>query len=79
VVAKAYLDQLARSQALPAERIATLQKAIQDAEKSHRNKKKLAKLKDMAASLETSAGTASNPADATRLRALADILKHPAA
>jgi hypothetical protein len=79
VVAKAYLDQLARSQALPAERIAALQKAIQDAEKSHRNKKKLAKLKDMAASLETSAGTASNPADATRLRALADILKHPAA
>jgi hypothetical protein len=79
VVAKAYLDQLARSQALPAERIAALQKAIQDAEKSHLNKKKLAKLKDMAASLETSAGTASNPADATRLRALADILKHPAA
>jgi hypothetical protein len=79
VVAKAYLDQLARSQALPAERIAALQKAIQDAEKSHMNKKKLAKLKDMAASLETSAASASSPADATRLRALADVLKHPAA
>jgi hypothetical protein len=79
VVAKAYLDQLTRSQALPADRIAAVQKAIQDAEKSHMNKKKLAKLKDLAPSLETSAGTANSPADATRLRALADILKHPAA
>lgn len=79
VVAKAYLDQLARSQALPSERIAALQKAIQDAEKSHNNKKKLAKLKDLAPALETSAASASTPADATRLRALANILKHPAA
>ena len=79
VVAKAYLDQLARSQALPADRIAALQQAIQNAEKSHRNKKNLAKLKDLAASLETSATTASNPADSARLHALAEILKHPAA
>jgi hypothetical protein len=79
VVAKAYLDQLTRSQALPAERITALQKAIQSAEKSHMSKKNVAKLKDMAASLDASAGTASNPADATRLHALADILKHPAA
>jgi hypothetical protein len=43
------------------------------------NKKKLAKLKDMAASLEASATAASNPADSTRLHALAEILKHPAA
>src|SRR5579859_7844470 len=73
VVAKAYLDQLARSQALPADRIAAVQKAIQDAEKSHLNKKKLAKLNDLAASLETSAASASSPADASRLRSLADI------
>ena len=79
VVARAYLDQLARSQALPADRIAALQQAIQSAEKSPRSKKKLAKLKDMAASLEASATTASNPADSARLHVLAEILKHPAA
>jgi len=45
VVAKAYLDQLMRSLALPAERIAALQKAMQSAESSHMNKKELAKLK----------------------------------
>jgi hypothetical protein len=79
VIAKAYLDQLSRSQGLPADRIAALQKAIQDAEKSHMNKKKVAKLKDMARSLDASASTASNPADSARLHALADILEHPAA
>jgi hypothetical protein len=79
VVAKAYLDQLSRSQALTAERIAALQKAVQDAEASHMNKGKVAKLKRMAPSLEKDAATAKTPADATRLRALADILKHPSA
>src|SRR5437016_6989632 len=44
VVAKAYVDQLSRSQALPADQIAALQKAIQSAESSHMNKGKLAKL-----------------------------------
>jgi len=77
VVAKAYVDQLSRSQALPADRIAALQKAIQSAENSHMNKGKLAKLNKMAPSLEKSATTAKTPADAARLHALADILKHP--
>jgi hypothetical protein len=79
VVAKAYLDQLSRSQALPADQIATLEKAIQNAESSHMSKSKLGKLKNMAPSLEKSAATAKSPADATRLHALADILKHPSA
>jgi hypothetical protein len=79
VVAKAYVDQLSRSQALPADRIAALQKAIQSAENSHMNKGKLAKLNKMAPSLEKSATTAKTPADAARLHALADILKHPSA
>jgi hypothetical protein len=79
VVAKAYLDQLSRSQALPPDRIAALQKAIQSAETSHMSKSKLAKLKQMAPSLEKSAAAAQNPVDATRLRALAEILKHPSA
>jgi hypothetical protein len=38
----------------------------------------MAKLKTMAPSLEESAGAAKSPADAARLHALADILKHPA-
>jgi len=79
VVAKAYVDQLARSQALPANQIAALEKAIQSAESSHMSKGKLAKLKSMAPSLEKSAATAKSPADSTRFRVLADILKHPSA
>src|SRR4029077_4682865 len=35
VVAKAYVDQLSRSQALPSDKITALQKAIQSAESSH--------------------------------------------
>ena len=77
-VAKAYLDQLERSQALQANRIGDLRKAIQNAETSHMNKGKLKKLAGMAPSVEKSADAAS-PTDATRLRALAEILKHPAA
>jgi hypothetical protein len=77
VVAKAYLDQLSRSQSLPADQIAALQKAIQSAEISHMSKSKLAKLKGMAPSLEKSATTAKGPADSARLHALAEILKHP--
>ncbi len=79
VVARAYLDQLTRSLALPADRIADLQKAMQAAESSHMNKGKLAKLKSMADSVEKSAASATNPADAVRLHALAEILKHPVA
>jgi hypothetical protein len=77
VVAKAYVDQLSRSQALPVDRIAALQKAIQSAESSHMSKSKLAKLKGMAPSLEKSAAMAKSPADAARLHALAEILMHP--
>jgi hypothetical protein len=79
VVAKAYLDQLARSQALPADKIASLQKAIHSAEESHMSKSKVAKLATMAPEVEKSASMAKAPADSARLHALAEILKHPAA
>jgi hypothetical protein len=79
VVAKAYLDQLERSQALPADRIAALRTAIDAAETSHMSKSDLAKLKRMAPSLDKSAAIAKSPADSKRLQALADILKHPSA
>jgi len=79
VVAKAYLDQLARSQALPPDKIAALEQAIQTAESAHLGNGALKKLKLMAPSLEKDAGAAKTPADSTRLRALAAILEHPAA
>jgi len=79
VVAKAYVDQLSRSQSLPGIQISALQKAIRNAETSHMNKGKVARLKGMAPSLEKSAATAKSPADAARLHALAEILKHPSA
>ncbi len=79
IVAKAYLDQLERSQALPANQIADLRKAIQNAETSHMNKGKVKKLQHMAASLQQNAAAAKTPADSKRLHALADILKHPSA
>jgi hypothetical protein len=79
VVAKAYVDQLERSQGLPADQLAALRSAIQSAESSHMNKGKVAKLKSMAPSLEKNAATAKSPADAKRLQALADLLKHPSA
>jgi hypothetical protein len=79
IVAKAYLDQLSRSQALPQDRIAAVQKAIHGAEKSHMNANKVAALKNMSVSLEESATMAKSPADSSRLHALAEILKHPIA
>jgi hypothetical protein len=74
VVAKAYLDQLERSQALPADQIASLRQAIQSAESS----RQLGKLKSLAPSLEKSASLSKSAADSARLQALAEILKRPA-
>jgi hypothetical protein len=74
VVAKAYVDQLERSQALPADQIAALRQEIQKAESS----RKLGKLKSFAPSLEKSAGQTKSAADSARLLALAEILKRPA-
>jgi hypothetical protein len=79
VVAKAYVDQLSRSQALPADKIAALHAAIRSAESSHLGKDAVAKLKSLAPELQKDAGTAKNQADSTRLRALAEILEHPSA
>jgi hypothetical protein len=79
VVAKAYVDQLARSQALPAGQITKLQKAIKSAESSHLSKSSVAKLSGLAPSLEKDAATAKTPADSMRMQSLADVLKHPSA
>jgi hypothetical protein len=67
VVARAYVDQLARSSALPSQRLTAISAAM--------DKKEAAQLKTLAASLEKDAGAAKTPADANRMRALAEILK----
>jgi len=77
-VAKAYVDQLERSQALPADRVAELRQAIQSAESSHMNKSSLAQLKSLGMSLDKSAASTQSAADSTRMQALAEILKQPA-
>ena len=45
--------------------------------RSHLSPSKAAKLRGMAPSLEKDSATAKTPADAARLHALAEILKHP--
>ena len=75
VVAKAYIDQLERSQALPPDQIAALRQSIQKAESS---KSEQGKLKGFAPELEKNAGAAKSAADSARLHGLAEILKKPA-
>jgi hypothetical protein len=72
VVAKAYIDQLNRSNALDAKKVAALNDAIAKAEASPKG---AAKLRGMSAGLEKDASAAKTPADASRLRALAGIMK----
>jgi len=76
VVAKAYIDQLERSQALSAEQIASLRQSIEKAEGSS---SELKKLKKLGSNIEKSAAQAKNAADTARIHALADILKRPVA
>ena len=74
VVARAYLDQLSRSKALPAPRLEALNSAIAKAEASHFDRKDTTQLKTMAATLDKEAAS-KKPADAERMRALAEIMK----
>lgn len=76
VVAKAYIDQLERSHALPSDEIMSLRLAIQNAEGSKLNATDLAKLRNLAPSLETAARS-KGEADTNRLHSLAEILKSP--
>jgi hypothetical protein len=75
VTAKAYIDQLARNNALDAKRLGALNEAITKAEASHSKPKDMAQLRAMAVSLDKDAGAAKSPADAYRMRALAGIMK----
>jgi len=69
VIAKAYVDQLERSQTLSADRITALRAAIQKGDTGN--------LKKMAPALEKDAASAKSVADSNRLKSLAEILKSP--
>lgn len=75
-VAKAYVDQLERSQAMPAKEIADIRLSIQKAEASA---KELKALKKYVKPLEKGAATSKNAAESARMLALAEILKKPTA
>lgn len=77
VVAKAYVDQLERSQSLPSDRIAAIRQAIQNAESSKLNKKDRGNLKSLAKSLKKDAGSTKSEADTARLQGLTEILNQP--
>lgn len=77
IVAKAYLDQLERSKALPASQITAVRNAIQSAESSKLNRKDLAKLKGFTQSLNENAKTTKSAVDSKRLQSLAEILQRP--
>lgn len=72
VVAKAYIDQLERSKALPAEMISSMRSEIEKAEST----KKTKSLKSFSPKLNDAAKSKTG-ADAMRLNALADIFMKP--
>jgi hypothetical protein len=76
VIAKAYIDQLERSGGLSAAEIASLRAAINKAETSRKDMKKL---KSLASSLTKNGGQAKSAADSARIAALAEILRRPEA
>ena len=78
-VARAYVDQLERTQALSTDRLTALRSSLDSTEKSHYKGKEVAKLNQMAAPLNDDAASAKSPADAQRLKALAGILSQPGA
>jgi hypothetical protein len=75
VVARAYVDQLARGSSVPTSRLTAIGEAMSKAESSHYQN--AAQLKTMAARLQKDAASAKTPADAFRMRALAEILGQP--
>jgi hypothetical protein len=77
LTARAYLDQLERSQALAPEKIAAINQAISASEADHYKKKSMLELHRLAASLNDDASAAKTPADKSDLVALAAILDHP--
>jgi hypothetical protein len=77
-VAKAYVDQLERGEALPAEQVTKLREAIQSAEASKLSAKDVKSLQAFVPQLKDVAYVERNAASKARLNALAEILQAPA-
>ncbi|HQU83428.1 MAG TPA: hypothetical protein PKY59_09900 [Pyrinomonadaceae bacterium] len=77
IVAKAYLDQLERSNAMPKDKIGEMRLAVQSAESSKLGGKDKKKLKGYVSTLEKSAADSKNSADSNRMNGLAMIFKNP--
>ena len=74
VVARAYLDQLNRTSALDAARVAAVKSALDKTEKGKPNKAAIDQLDTVAQQLEQAAASASGK-DAERMKALASTMK----
>jgi hypothetical protein len=79
VVARAYVDQLERSHAMPAAKVAALRSLIASAESSHLSEGSVAKLKLAAEKIEAASASMHNAEDASRMHALAAVLSNPVA
>jgi hypothetical protein len=77
-VARAYLDQLTRSNGISAARASAVKKALGAADKDHPGTGALDQLEAVAKQLDADAASASGP-DATRLKALAETMRGRAA
>jgi hypothetical protein len=75
VVARAYIDQLARGTSVAAPKLDALTAAIAKVEASRSDKKAASELKSIGASLEKESASAKTPADAERMKAIAAIIK----
>ncbi len=75
IVGKAYVAQLERSGTLASTRLASLKAAIAKVEKPGASRKDSSDLKAMGEALDKDAAKAKSATDATRMRALAAILK----
>ncbi len=76
-VAKAYIDQLERSQTMAVKQIGDLRQTIQKAESSKLSEKDTKKLNKLAASVEKNVAASQNAAYFARMTALAEILRKP--
>jgi len=75
IVARAYIDQLSRSGALTDRRMEALNTAIAKVEAPRPEKKDLDQLRKLGEELDKGSGTAKTPADASRMKALAEIIR----
>jgi hypothetical protein len=75
IVARAYLDQLARNNAIAPDRVAELNAAVDKVQTSPRDRRELARLQALGSRLEKDAAAAKTAACAEQMRAFAAIVR----